>query len=518
MKIVLATGRKAAEMVKDAVKAVNAPDCACTVLTQDLNIAAFTTPRSLRRALEKDEETSKQETHTHDLILVSGFCKADFSTLERELRTPIRLGPRHAYDLGEALQAVRPQEFLPHTPADLFLEARKRETAMQQLETLERHATEIFSLKDVKIGGGARMKICAELVDATLLPDKQIQRLTAHYLESGADILDIGAHMGATPEEVRRAVQTVSGFAANVAANFAANVPLSIDSLDPALIIAGVDAGVEMVLSLNSTNIPAVGEAVADHNIAAVIIPDAEGGLESLEANLRMAADYRITRLIADPVLNAIGYGIAESLDNYYQFRLKEPRTPLFVGVGNVTELTDADSVGINATLAGIASELDAAILFTPECSDKAHGSVRELRVAAEMMLLAKARRSAPKDLGIDLLVLKEKRSKPVPVLPHGERTAAEKAETWQLDPKGYFRIGIFELEESGTWKQVICAEHSPSGRQVIGTSAQAMVDTILRLDLASLPGHVAYLSRELAKAELALKLERSYEQDEELV
>jgi dihydropteroate synthase-like protein len=508
MKIVLATGRKAAEMVKDAVKDVNVPDCACTVLTQDLNIAAFTTPRSLRRALEKDEETAKQKMC--DLILVSGFCTADFSTLEQELRTPIRLGPRHAYDLGEALRTVRPQEFLPHTPADLFLDARRRENAMQQLEMREQHATEIFSLKGLKIGGGARMKICAELVDATLMTNMQIQRLTAHYLESGADILDIGAHMGATPEEVRRAVETVSGFAANV--------PLSIDSLDPALIQAGIDAGVEMVLSLNSTNITAVGEAVADHNIAAVIIPDAEGGLESLEANLRMAADYRITRLIADPVLNAIGYGLAESIEHYYHFRLKEPRTPLFVGVGNVTELTDADSVGINATLAGIASELDAAILFTPECSDKAHGSVRELRVAAEMMLLAKARRSAPKDLGIDLLILKEKRRKPVPDLPPGERTAAEKAETWQLDPKGYFRIGIFELEENGTGMRVICAEHSPSGQQVIGTSAQAIVDTILRLDLASLPDHVAYLSTELTKAELALKLERSYEQDEELL
>jgi dihydropteroate synthase-like protein len=173
--------------------------------------------------------------------------------------------------------------------------------------------------------------------------------------------------------------------------------------------------------------------------------------------------------------------------------------------------------VGINAALAGIASELDAAMLFTPECSDKAHGSVRELRVAAEMMLLAKARRSAPKDLGIDLLVLKEKRRKPIASLPEGERVIAEKAESWQLDPRGYFRIGIFELPENGTGERVICAEHSPSGRQVIGTSAQAIMDTILRLELVSLPGHVAYLSRELAKAELALKLERSYEQEEEL-
>jgi dihydropteroate synthase-like protein len=510
MKIMLATGRKAAEMVKDAVKATNVPDITCAVLTQDLNIAAFTTPRSLRKALEKDEETARQETHTHDLILVSGFCTADFSALEQELRTPIRLGPRHAYDLGEALQSVSPREFSPRTPADLFLEARRRENAMQQLEALERRATEIFSLKDVKIGGGARMKVCAELVDATLMTEQQILRLTAHYLGSGADILDIGVHIGATPEEVRSAVRTVSGFAANV--------PLSIDTLDPALIQSGIEAGVDMVLSLNKGNIPEVGEALADHDTAAVIIPDAEGGLESLEANLRMAAEHGITRLIADPILNAIGYGIAESLDNYYQFRLKDPRTPLFFGVGNVTELTDADSVGINATLAGIASELDAAMLFTPECSDKAHGSVHELRVAAEMMLLATARRSAPKDLGIDLLVLKEKRRKPIARLPEGERVIAEKAATWQLDPKGFFRIGIYEFEENGTWEQVICAEHSPSGRLLIGTSAQAIMDTILRLDLVSLPGHVAYLSRELAKAELALKLERSYEQDEELV
>jgi dihydropteroate synthase-like protein len=507
MKIILATGRKAAEMVKDAVKATNVPDITCAVLTQDLNIAAFTTPRSLRKALEKDEEMAKQEMQ--DLILVSGFCTADFSALEQELRTPIRLGPRHAYDLGEALRSVSPREFSSRTPADLFLEAQRRENAMHQLETLERHATGSFSLKDVKIGEGARMKVCAELVDATLMTEQQIQRLTAHYLGSGADILDIGVHIGATPDEVSSAVRTVSGFAANV--------PLSIDTLDPALIQSGIEAGVDMVLSLNKGNIPEVGGAIADHDTAAVIIPDAEGGLESLEANLRMAAEYGITRLIADPVLNAIGYGIAESLDNYYQFRLKDPRTPLFVGVGNVTELTDADSVGINAALAGIASELDAAMLFTPECSDKAHGSVRELRVAAEMMLLATARRSAPKDFGIDLLVLKEKRRKPVPDLPDGERTTAEKAETWQLDPKGYFRIGIYGLEENGTWERVICAEHSPSGRQVIGASAQAIMDTILRLDLVSLPGHVAYLSRELIKAELALKLDRSYEQDEEL-
>jgi dihydropteroate synthase len=43
-------------------------------------------------------------------------------------------------------------------------------------------------------------------------------------------------------------------------------------------------------------------------------------------------------------------------------------------------------------------------------------------------------------------------------------------------------------------------------------------MDTILRLELVSVLEHVSYLSRELTKAELALRLDRGYEQDETLL
>jgi len=175
----------------------------------------------------------------------------------------------------------------------------------------------------------------------------------------------------------------------------------------------------------------------------------------------------------------------------------------------------DADSVGINATLAGIASELNADILFTPECSDKARGSVRELRVASELMMLARARRSAPKDMGLDLLVLKEKRRKPIVRVQDDELVVAEKNATWELDPKGCFRIALCEVEGEGEHTRKICSLHSPSGKRIIGKSAQEILDTILRLNLVSQLEHVSYLSRELTKAELALQLNRSYEQDE---
>ena len=75
MRILLATGRKAEEMVKDAVRiSANSPSN-YDVLTQGLGIAAFSTPESLRKALKKHFSSEKE----YDLILVSGFCKADFS-------------------------------------------------------------------------------------------------------------------------------------------------------------------------------------------------------------------------------------------------------------------------------------------------------------------------------------------------------------------------------------------------------------------------------------------------------
>ena len=506
MRIVLATGRKAEGMVRDAVRTAEVTRISCEVLTQDLDIAAFSTPKTLRNALEQSGGAQKLDC---DLILVSGFCKADFSGLEDEIAIPIRLGPRHAYDIGEALRVAKDTEFSPHIPAEVFLAENRKERVKHQLYELESSVREIFSLKRVKIGGGARMKVCAELVDATLMKAEEIERTIEYFQESGADILDIGLHIGARPEEVRKTVKT--------ARTFAPNVPLSIDTLDAQLIHAGIETGVDMVLSLNSETISEVGEEVGAHDVAAVVIPDSRAPEknESLVANIKMAEEYGVKRIIADPVLNPIGYGIAESLYNYYRFRLQDTRTPLFFGVGNAVELMDADSVGINATLAGIASELNADILFTPEYSDKARGSVRELRAASEMMLLSRARNSAPKDLGIDLLILKEKRRKPVIEIQDDGLISAEKSETWELDPKGCFRIALCEIEAKDERTRKICAFHSPSGKRIIGTAAQEIMDTILRLNLVSLLEHVSYLSRELTKAELALQLNRSYEQDE---
>ncbi|RLG08934.1 MAG: hypothetical protein DRN64_04515, partial [Thaumarchaeota archaeon] len=180
---------------------------------------------------------------------------------------------------------------------------------------------------------------------------------------------------------------------------------------------------------------------------------------------------------------------------------------------------------------------------------DKCVGCVSELRRAAEMMLLAKKRKTTPKDLGIDLLVLKEKRRRKPRIL----KTAAEgagKAEdanvvvakesrTWRPDPLGSFRIELCETPAgsrilatySSLTKQAKQAEQTEQTKQtkegkegkerketkIVGRNAKEVLDTILRLGLISSLEHAAYLGRELAKAEIALSLKKSYEQDEPL-
>jgi dihydropteroate synthase-like protein len=171
-----------------------------------------------------------------------------------------------------------------------------------------------------------------------------------------------------------------------------------------------------------------------------------------------------------------------------------------------VVELLDADSIGANALLAGIAMEVGAAVIFTSEHSDKTRGSVAEMRRATEMMVLARGR-PYPKDLGIDLLVLKEKRRRREPPLGYETSEAAMPVpREVTYDPCGNFRIGI-EGDE-------IVAVHE--GVAIRGKRWEDVLHTILSEGRVSRLDHAGYLGQELFKAYLALRFGRSFEQDGE--
>ena len=503
MKILEVTGRLAEYDVKKAVK-----DHA-DVLVVDINIAAFIKPKLLKRSLY-----SFKTYAGYDLILIPGLIPADFSDVEKELGVKIRLGPRDDRDLDFVLSYSEELNFSKTIPACELLTLKLQAEAHDNLQSIEKASDYAFKIRDLKIGGGV-MKVMAEIVDATRMSKDELTKRIIDFREKGADIIDLGVASDATAKDVQRTGEI---------AKFA-EVPLSIDSLNPDLIKSAIDEGIDLVLNLDRNIIKEIGKYIASNEVPAVVIPDIKSEqlasrrdvsrlashTSHLKSNIEPAKSLGIV-VIANPTLNPIGSDFTGSICWYYEFRQQDKETPLFFEVKNITELIDADSVGVNAMLAGIGMEIDASILFTSEYSNKTVGGINELKTAAQMMLLAKQRNCAPTDIGIDLLRLKEKRRRkeikiPVNDVPYVHATQNEK---WTADSAGCFKIGITESKE-------IVAIHEVQKHRstvIIGNTAKEVLDTILRDGLITRLYHAGYIGRELMKAELALKFGRSYAQE----
>jgi len=469
MRILLPTGTATEEMVKCAAAGFDAD----VVVTGE--IASFLTPHMLHVLIKKG---------SYDLVIVSGMCTASFEQVEHETGVPVYRGPRHAADLALILPVLGTITLSRTIPADDFLAAKKAEDALRRIGMLEKDAVPDCMIRGLKIGGQSRMKVLAEIMDAH--HRENILELVAWYFAQGADIVDLGFGFDATPEEVTRVFTELDGI----------DRPLAADTQDPSLIRAALPRA-DIILSLQEDNIPRVGKAVAEAGAVAVIVP----GMSTLAKNISLARRAGIGCIFADPLLQPAGSGLVASLKHF-----KKNHYPLFFGAGNVTELIDADSVGVNALLAGMAMEVGAAVIFTSEHSDKTAGSISEMRRATEMMSLCNDR-PYPKDLGIDLLVLKEKRKRREPLPDYETITTAKKMPTEIVyDPKGNFRIGI-------EGDHIIAVIH---GKAVQGKHWQDVLYTILSQGDVSLLDHAAYLGRELYKAELAIGYGRSFEQDGE--
>jgi dihydropteroate synthase-like protein len=472
MRILLPTGTATADTVRRAAEGQDAE----VAVTGE--IASFLTPPQLLTLVKKG---------SYDLVLVSGMCTASFEDVERETGVPVYRGPRHAADLPMVLSLLPGVTLSRTVPADDFLAARQAEEACHRLGALEEATDPDLLVRGVKIGGGSRIKVLAEIMDAHRCPD--LRAKAEDFFARGADIVDLGFGFDATPEDVDRCFRMVQDL----------DGPLSVDTQDPALIRAALFRA-DLVLSLHDGNIPAVGVEVAASGAVAVVVP----GTAGLRANLAAARAAGISCLIADPLLPPVGSGLLASLMGIRQ--AKDLRAPLFFGAGNVVELLDADSIGANALLAGLAREAGAAVIFTSEHSDKTQGSVAEMRRATEMMALL-GDRPYPKDLGISLLVLKEKRRRREPPLSYGqEERATPMPREIEYDPCGNFRIGI-------EGNEIVAVHH---GTAIRGTRWQDILHTLVVEGRVSRLDHAAYLGMELYRAGLAIRFGRSFEQDGE--
>jgi dihydropteroate synthase-like protein len=461
-----------------------------------------------------------------DVILVPGLIRGDVSVVADNAGIPTFKGPRYAADLPTVLDALGQIELSTVTPACDILRKQLQQKALQELAAVEENRDALLSnpcnmpIGELAVGKDFPMRVMAEIVDAPLLPKDEIQSLAKRYVAAGADIIDVGMVAGdSRSSDARRAVEAVKSVV---------NVPVSIDTFDPDEIREAVSAGADLILSVDAGNVEEVAPFASDVAVVVVATNQREGYFPRkieerasfLEENIRKARELGITKLIGDLILEPAN--VLDSLFAFREFANRNPNVPLLFGVGNVTELMDADSAGINALLALLSSELGASILLTTEKSDKTQGSVREVATASKMMFLAKKRGSVPQDLYIDLLVLKDKRIREEPYSKEAEAEAqvtitAEEPKPVVFDTKGLFKIAVDRANENIVALHFSALQTDKPSVIIKGKTADSMCAKIVEMGLITRLDHAAYLGSELAKAEIALKTGKEYIQDSPL-
>ncbi|MHA2314354.1 MAG: dihydropteroate synthase-like protein [Candidatus Hermodarchaeia archaeon] len=526
MKVLLVTGKLAEPLIRQILNEIETQHT-FDVLVLPLAVAAFLHPKYVASQIHL-----RGPLEEYNLILLPGMVSGDTDLVKKSVGIPTFKGTRYAADLPLLLDNLFDVESRLSTtqPADLFLADQLAKKARQDLAKGEKGPKKPLPKGYMEIGKGSStvligprmpMRVIAEITDAPLRSEEELLQLAQYFVMNGAHILDVGMVAGAPdPDATKNIVKFLGQHL---------KVPLSIDSMDSQEITAGVQGGAQLVLSLDQDSMMDIPKRYRKRATYAVIpsrqwgaeIPKGiEERIDLLLENLSNARSLGFKQLIADPLCDPlIAPGLTKALQAYTQFKTQQPDVPLLMGVGNITELLDADSPGANAVLAGIAQELSVSLLLTTEVSPKTKGSVRELHRAAQMMYLARRRRSPPKDLGIDLFLFKTKRFpelpfESIPDVEYPKIDISNEALVHRLDATGYFTFHVNRFEHQ------IVARHYAAGSTEVptielrGSSAQQLIDAILTRDLVSQLDHAAYIGRELAKAELALKTGRPYIQE----
>ncbi len=426
------TGKLAEKQLRGILEKMQ-PEFTYTVHQLGVKVAALMTTDMILRRLK--------DTFGANRIIIPGRCRGDVESLAKELEITVERGPEELKDL----------------PMYFGKEAHKYD--------LSRYSVKIF----------------AEIVDAPNITVEEIVNRAHYYKNNGADVIDIGCLPSTDFPHMEEAIQALKqqGFT------------VSIDSLNNEDLLRGGKAGADYLLSLHENTLWIADEVAA----TPILIPETHEDLASLDRAIAlMQAKNR--PFIVDPILDPIHFGFTQSIVRYYEVRKNHPDIEIMMGVGNITELTHADTAGMNALLLGICSELNINQILATEVSRHACRSVKEADKARRIMFAAKEQDTLPKHIDSGLMALHE--TSPFPYSQDEIKELASQI----TDPS--YRIqtsaeGVHIFNRDGLY------------------TATDPFDLYPKLAVKDDVGHAFYLGVELARAEIAWQLGKRFNQDQPL-
>jgi dihydropteroate synthase-like protein len=266
---------------------------------------------------------------------------------------------------------------------------------------------------------------------------------------------------------------------------------VSVDSLDGNELLRGGRAGADYLLSLNLDTLWIADEVASTPVLIPKTPEDEESLAQAIEAMRRKGRPF-----LADAILDPLPFGFTRSVCRYQRLRDRFPDVDLLVGVGNVTELTEADTAGMNALLLGMCEELQARAILTTQVSAHARRAVREADVARRLMHAAHGSQSLAKGLTDELLTV------------HAKRPFPDTPEEIEQNAAGV-RDPTFRVQVAADGLHV----YNRDGHRL----AQDAFALWPQLKLDDDAAHAFYMGVELARAEIAWQLGKRYVQDQPL-
>jgi len=432
-RLVFLTGHLAKARLEKLLVGLGETEFAWEVVDIGVKVAALMTEEIIQRRLKRPDGA--------DRVILPGRFRGDVERLSAHFGVPFQRGPDEIADLPPFLGRAG-------NPPDL-----------------SRHDMRIF----------------AEIVDAPALSIEALVARARTLVAAGADVIDIGCLPETPFPLLGEAVRTLKAEGFSVSVDSASRTELGI----------GASAGADYLLSLDEKTLP----LAFDRKVTPVLIPSAPGDLDSLGRAIEEAQKAGIS-FIADPVLDPIHFGFARSIGRFNEARRRWPEVDLLMGTGNLTELTDADSSGVTALLAGLCSELDIRNVLVVHVSPHTVRTIEEHDLARRILFAAKNDGALPRSYHPGLLQV------------HDRKPYAASVED----------IATLASEVRDANFRIMTAE---DGIHVFNSKGHAVAQDAFEL-FAGLGverdgAHAFYLGAELMKAEIAWRLGKRYAQDEPL-
>lgn len=403
-----------------------------------ITVAALMTPKWLARHLQPPPEA------TH--VILPGYLESGRDEVQEFSKIPVFCGPKDCRALPEWLGQTCP------------------DTA------LEDYAIEIIA----EINHAPRFSVAEVL--------KHAQQLR----QQGADVVDLGCDPNAR-------CALIGDYVASLVD---AGIRVSIDTFDAWEAAQATRRGAELVLSVNSSN----RAAAVDWGAEVVAIPDTPDDQKSLHETVDFLSRKGVSLRI-DPILEPLGTGLTSSVLRYARTRERYPDAAMLMGIGNVTELSDVDSAGINLLLLGICAELTIDSVLTTQVINWSRSAVQECDIARRLVHYACRHGVPPKRISDQLVMLRDPKLRPYPASVLESLAESIRDNNYRIfaqDDRVHVISAGLHLADADPFRLF---------DELLSQSASDNIDR----------SHAFYLGFEFAKASIALTLGKQYEQDQAL-